>query len=239
AGVYVPASLGDRVWTDANGNGQQDANEVGVAGAKVTLIGGGKDGLLSTTADNTSVTTTTDANGNYKFTGLTPGVEYQVQFAAPEGSVFTAQDKGADGSDSDANSSGLSQIVKLVSGENNTTIDAGVYVPASLGDRVWIDTNGNGQQDADEAGVAGAKVTLIGGGTDGLISTTADNTSVTTTTDANGNYKFTGLTPGVEYQVQFAAQDGSVFTAQDKGNDASDSDANSAGLSQIVKLVSG
>ena len=239
AGVYVPASLGDRVWTDANGNGQQDANEVGVAGAKVTLIGGGADGLISTTADNTTVTTTTDANGNYKFTGLTPGVEYQVQFAAPDGSMFTAQDKGNDVSDSDANSSGLSQIVKLVSGENNTTIDAGVYVPASLGDRVWVDANGNGQQDANEVGVAGAKVTLIGGGADGLISTTADNTTVTTTTDANGNYKFTGLIPGVEYQVQFAAPEGSVFTAQDKGADASDSDANSSGLSQIVKLISG
>jgi len=239
AGVYLPASLGDRLWLDANGNGQQDADEAGIAGAKVTLIGGGADGLLSTTADNTTVTTTTDANGNYKFTGLTPGVEYQVQFAAPDGTVFTVQDKDSDVSDSDVNGAGLSQIVKLASGENNTTIDAGVYVPASLGDRVWVDANGNGQQDADEAGIAGAKVTLIGGGADGLLSTTADNTTVTTTTDANGNYKFTGLTPGVEYQVQFAAPDGSVFTAQDKGDDASDSDANAKGLSQIVKLASG
>jgi len=239
AGVYIPASLGDRVWVDANGNGQQDSSEAGVANATVTLIGGGADGLLSTTEDNTTVTTTTDADGNYRFTGLTPGVEYQVQFAAPEGSVFTAQDKGNDASDSDANSSGLSQIVKLASGENNTTIDAGVYIPASLGDRVWADANGNGQQDASEAGVANATVTLIGGGTDGLISTTADNTSTTTTTDANGNYKFTNLTPGMEYQVKFSAPAGTVFTAQDKGNDASDSDANSSGLSQIVKLASG
>jgi uncharacterized repeat protein (TIGR01451 family) len=239
AGVYVPASLGDRVWVDANGNGQQDAGEGGVAGATVTLIGGGADGLVSTTADNTTVTTTTDADGNYKFDGLTPGMEYQVKFSAPTGTVFTAQDKGSDVSDSDANSSGLSQIVKLVSGENNTTIDAGVYTPASLGDRVWVDANGNGQQDAGEAGVAGATVTLIGGGADGLVSTTADNTTATTTTDANGNYKFTNLTPGMEYQVKFSAPTGTVFTAQDKGSDVSDSDANSSGLSQIVKLASG
>jgi uncharacterized repeat protein (TIGR01451 family) len=239
AGFYNKASLGDRVWLDTNGNGQQDSGETGVAGATVTLIGGGKDGLISTAADNTSVTTTTDANGGYKFTGLTPGMEYQVQFAAPSGSVFTAQDKGDDASDSDANATGLSQIVKLASGENNTTIDAGVFAPASLGDRIWLDANANGQQDSGEAGVAGATVTLIGGGKDGLISTTADNTSVTTTTDADGAYKFSGLTPGVEYQVQFAAPSGSVFTAQDKGDDASDSDANANGLSQIVKLASG
>jgi uncharacterized repeat protein (TIGR01451 family) len=239
AGVYAPASLGDRVWLDANANGQQDAGETGIAGATVTLIGGGADGLISTISDNTTATTTTDANGKYAFTNLTPGVEYQVQFATPTGNVFTAQDKGNDVSDSDANASGLSQIVKLASGENNTTIDAGVYAPASLGDRVWLDANGNGQQDSGEAGVSGATVTLIGGGADGLISTTADNTTATTTTDANGKYAFTNLTPGMEYQVKFSAPSGSVFTAQDKGNDVSDSDANTSGLSQIVKLASG
>jgi hypothetical protein len=197
AGFYNKASLGDRVWVDANGNGQQDAGEVGVAGAKVALTGGGADGLISTAADNTSVTATTDADGKYAFAGLTPGVEYQVQFAAPAGTVFTAQDKGSDAGDSDVNGAGLSQIVKLSSGENNTSIDAGVYTPASIGDRVWVDANGNGQQDAGEVGIAGASVTLIGGGADGLISTAGDNTSITTTTDANGAYKFTGLTPGV------------------------------------------
>jgi len=239
AGFYKTASLGDRVWVDANGNGQQDAGETGVAGARVTLVGGGADGLISTTADNTSVDTTTDANGNYKFDGLRPNTEYQVQFSAPLGHVFTRADQGSDTSDSDAGSTGLSQIVKLASGENNTTIDAGVYAPASLGDRVWVDANGNGQQDAGELGAAGVKVTLIGGGADGLVSTTGDNTSVETVTDANGNYRFEGLTPGREYQVQFAAPAGSVFTRANSGNDASDSDAGAGGLSQVVKLASG
>jgi protocatechuate 3,4-dioxygenase beta subunit len=239
AGIYKPASLGDRVWMDANANGQQDAGETGVAGLKVVLTGGGADGLISTTGDNTSVETTTDANGNYKFEGLTPGVEYQVQFSAPAGSVFTAADKGDDASDSDAGANGKSQIVKLASGENNTTVDAGVYQPASLGDRVWMDANANGQQDAGETGVSGVKVTLIGGGADGLVSTTNDNTSVETTTDANGNYKFENLAPGMEYQVKFDKPAGTVFTAQDKGADGSDSDAAATGLSQVVKLAAG
>ncbi|MGB9108822.1 MAG: SdrD B-like domain-containing protein, partial [Telluria sp.] len=241
AGVYTPASLGDRVWFDANANGQQDSGEAGVAGATVTLTSGGADGLVSTAADNTTVTTTTDASGNYKFTGLTPGVEYQVQVTAPSGSVFTTQDKGLDTSDSDVDAStGKSQIVKLAAGENNLTIDAGVYTPASIGDRFWTDANGNGQQDAGETGVAGATVTLIGGGADGLISTTADNTSVTTTTDANGAYLFANLKPGTEYQVQFAAPAGMVFTKRDTGSDASDSDADTTtGKTQIVTLASG
>ncbi|WP_288377993.1 SdrD B-like domain-containing protein, partial [uncultured Massilia sp.] len=238
AGFYRSASLGDRVWHDANGNGQQDAGELGIAGVKVTLVGGGADGLISTTLDNTSVEMVTDANGNYTFGGLTPGVEYQVKFGAPEGFVPTHANVGNDASDSDA-VGGLSQIVKLASGENNTTIDAGFYRTASLGDRAWLDANGNGRQDAGETGIAGAKVTLIGGGADGLLSTTADNTSVETTTDANGNYKFDGLTPGAEYQVKFEAPSGHVFTAADKGDDSGDSDAGAGGLSQIVKLASG
>ncbi|MBK8626042.1 MAG: hypothetical protein IPN86_10900 [Saprospiraceae bacterium] len=38
----------------------------------------------------------------------------------------------------------------LESGQNNPTIDAGYYRPASLGDYVWDDTNGNGRQDVGE-----------------------------------------------------------------------------------------
>ncbi|MCC2973648.1 SdrD B-like domain-containing protein [Massilia sp. IC2-476] len=239
AGFFKSASLGDRVWLDANANGQQDAGETGVGDVKVTLLGGGLDGKLSTSADNTTVSTTTDANGNYAFSGLTPGVEYQVRFEKPAGSVFTRQDSGVDSSDSDADAQGLSQVVTLASGENNTSIDAGIYAPASLGDRVWLDTNGNGRQDAGEAGVAGAKVTLVGGGLDGLLATTGDNTSVDTVTDANGNYKFDGLTPGAEYQVKFSAPDGRVFTRADIGDDSLDSDAGLDGLSQVVKLASG
>ena len=239
AGFYKTASLGDRVWLDANANGQQDDGEQGVAGVKVTLTGGGADGKLATTADNTSTSVTTDANGNYVFTGLTPGVEYQVQFDKPAGSVFTRRDTGHDASDSDADASGKTQVVVLASGENNTTIDAGVYAPASLGDRVWLDANGNGRQDAGETGVAGVKVTLTGGGADGLLSTTGDNTSVETTTDGNGNYSFSNLTPSTEYQVQFSAPDGKLFTRANVGDDALDSDAALDGKTQVVKLASG
>ena len=239
AGVYTQASLGDRVWLDANANGQQDAGEAGVAGLSVTLTGGGLDGLLATTQDNTSASTTTSADGAYGFAGLTPGVEYQVQFAKPADAVFTGSNIGVDASDSDAAANGLSQIVKLASGEANNTIDAGFYVPASIGDRLWVDTNANGQQDDGATGIAGAAVTLIGGGADGIIATAADNTSRSTVTGADGAYAFTGLTPGIEYQLQFAAPQGSVFTAKDIGDDASDSDVSATGLSQVVTLASG
>jgi SdrD B-like domain len=132
AGLYKTAALGDYVWNDANGNGIQDAGETGIVGATVKLIGAGTDGVFGTGDDVTLGTTTTGAGGIYHFTGLTPG-QYQVQFVAPTGYVFTTQDVGAnafDTIDSDANTStGKSQVVTLVSGQTDNTIDAGVYVP--------------------------------------------------------------------------------------------------------------
>ena len=48
----------------------------------------------------------------------------------------------------------------LSSGEIERDVDAGIYRPATIGDRVWLDANANGQQDAGEAGVAGVAVEL-------------------------------------------------------------------------------
>ena len=48
-------------------------------------------------------TTTTDANGFYSFTDLAASTEYTIEFVKPDGTVFTSQDTGADGTDSDAN----------------------------------------------------------------------------------------------------------------------------------------
>jgi len=41
----------------------------------------------------------------------------------------------------------------LAPGEFNETIDAGLVKLASLGDRLWVDTNGNGQQDDGATGI--------------------------------------------------------------------------------------
>ena len=83
-----------------------------MAGLAVTLLGGGADGLISTAADNTTVTVVTDANGNYRFTGLTPGVQYQVQFTKPADHIYTGRDIGTDTGDSDADTAtGRSQVL--------------------------------------------------------------------------------------------------------------------------------
>ncbi|BAY67315.1 hypothetical protein NIES23_00880 [Trichormus variabilis NIES-23] len=231
--ILKTAALGDFVWEDLNANGVQDANEAGVEGVTVTLTGGGKDGVIGT-ADDTNVTTTTDANGSYLFPLLLPGVEYKVTFSnLPTGFVFTQSNQGNDTTDSDADPlTGQAQIIELNPNEFNRTIDAGIYRKASLGDFVFKDANNNGIQDAGEVGVGQVTVELI--------NPTNGDVIATTTTNSSGGYQFSGLTPG-NYQVRFTAPTGYIFSTANQGsNDELDSDANpSTGLTQTLTLTSG
>ena len=215
--------IGDTVWNDANVNGIQDSGETGIQGVTVTLLG----------SNGTTVvgTTTTDSSGKYSFTQ--PAGTYYVKFSLPTGYNFTP--KNAAGSttanDSNANtSSGLTGVINLTATDN--TIDAGLYQPASIGDKVWNDVNGNGLQDSGEAGLAGVTVKLLGSDGSTVISTT--------TTDANGKYSFT-VAPGT-YYVQFVAPGGYIYSQYLQGtNSALDSNANPAnsGKSAAITILSG
>ena len=56
------------------------------------------------------------------------------------------------------------------------TVDFGFWLPASLGDRVWLDVDRNGQQDVNEAGVSGVTVTLYDRNGNAIATTTTDAT---------------------------------------------------------------
>ena len=174
-------AIGDTVWLDANGNGIQDAGETGLASVPVQLL---------TCAGSPVASTTTDANGHYLFSGLLPG-SYKVQVTAPTGYLFSPQDQGSDDTiDSDTDGTGLTACTTLASGQTDTTWDAGLYPPASIGDRVWLDANGNGIQDSTETGISGLTVNLNQGGA----------TVATTTTGPDGQYGFSNLASG-QYTV--------------------------------------
>lgn len=111
---------------------------------------------------------------------------------------------------------------------------------ASLGDFVWQD-DGNGIQDAGEAGIGGVKVSLYGDlNDDGVIDFNSELVG-TTTTDSTGYYEFLDLSAGVQYQVKFDKPSNSNFTAALQGSDrAKDSDVNvNTGLSGFVTLAPG
>ena len=122
------ASLGDTVWFDTDSNGIQDVGESGAPGLLVELLD--CEGNMSVLA-----TQTTDANGNYLFDNLTPGVGYCVRFHKPGGYDFTTEDAGTDDAvDSDANvTTGETDIYVLAPGEHNPTVDAGLVVAYNPG----------------------------------------------------------------------------------------------------------
>ncbi|MDP2433898.1 MAG: SdrD B-like domain-containing protein [Pseudomonadota bacterium] len=183
AGLYQnKARIGDTVWEDKNYNGIQDAGEAGIGNVTVKL-------LSSTGA--VLQTKTTDANGNYFF-DVDAG-SYKVQVATPSGYFTTKQDQGGnDGIDSDINTSGISGLYTVTNGQQNLTIDAGLYKKASVGDKVWDDMNHNNLQDANEPGISGVKVTL---------KSASGTTIASTTTNSSGNYNFANLNPGDYYLV--------------------------------------
>ena len=200
-GVIQTASLGDFVWEDTNSNGVQDPGEPPVPGTIMKVTGNGE-----------THTTSTDENGKWSVTGLTPGVEYTVTFTPPAGYKPTDPNRGNDRA-KDSNKQG--DTVTLTPGENNTTYDFGLIKvqdpeKASVGDRVWVDENADGIQGDDEKnGVPGITVEVTGGGEDPR----------TTTTDSKGNWRIDGLTPGVEYTVTFTLPNDTTVTKPVQGND--------------------
>ncbi len=214
AGVVADASIGDRVWFDVDSDGVQGSGEPGVGGVTVDLLDAGGAVVASTT---------TAGDGSYVFGGLWPG-EYSV--AVDPSLSFTTRDAGADDAvDSDVDALGETGTVTLTSGATVSDVDAGV-VPSSIGDRVWVDSDGDGRQDAGESGVAGVTVELLDAG--GAV-------VASTTTAGDGSYGFGLLLPG-DYGVRFAAPAGFVFTVADAGVDTLDSDADASGLTATMSL---
>ncbi len=79
-GLFVPATLTAHVYTDANGDGTQNAGDSNRAGVTVELLDG--------SGHPTGRTAVTDANGNVSFTGLPPGT-YEIAVVKPDGSIVT------------------------------------------------------------------------------------------------------------------------------------------------------
>lgn len=92
-----------------------------------------------------------------------------------------------------------------------------------VGNRVWLDENGNGQQDAWELGAGGVCIRLLSG--------TDRKVLAETTTDSNGYYAFEP--PNTDVILQFVVSDDFQFTKQDVGDDDHDSDVDSNGESKI------
>ncbi len=154
----------------------------------------------------------TDALGNYLFSGLAAGTYSVCQPAQPTGttngtsvagsitSVSGSTGTAGAASNPTATSSQIASIVlgagsgSSVSGSPNNNFAE--VIPSSLSGTVFLDQNNNGTQNGADAGISGVSIELLN---------SSGTVIATTTTDASGNYSFTGLAPG-SYSVREPVQ---------------------------------
>ena len=182
-----PGTIGDRVWVDENGDGEEDPDEkAGVP--DVTVIVRDKDG-------NEVTRTVTDEDGNWKV-DVEPG-EYTVEYI-PGGRTPSQTDQ-------------VKTTVTIKPGEKRDDVDLGVLPSGSVGDRVWVDEDGDGKQGENEKGLENVVV---------LVSREGEPTR-SAVTDANGDWKIEGLNPNAEYDIRFVKPEGWEVTGKVPGSDES------------------
>jgi hypothetical protein len=220
-GIYLPSKstptkkfvLGNRAWLDSNRNGIQDSGEKGVGGITVNLYNN------ATCKGKAISTVETKESGEYLFNDLEQGI-YCLEFInLPSWHTISPNTGEDDIKNSDANSGGRVENIKLERDDLDEAI--GIYptppVPkkATIGDRVWLDSNRNGIQDKGEDGLKGVVVKLF---------RDCKSETNSTITNSRGFYFFRNIEPS-KYCIEFELPDGYISTLRDEGSsDSKDSD---------------
>ncbi|MBI4602024.1 MAG: hypothetical protein HY721_08690 [Planctomycetes bacterium] len=168
AGPGVLAYSGT-VYCDSNGNADRDGGEEGIAGVEVSLV-------CALDGETVKRSTITGPDGSYRFEGILPR---STCTAAVVPSPALA---GKEATEVCATREGIAADV--------TDCDFGFAKPPVVGDTVFLDSSGDGAQQAGEKGLAGVKVSIVapaGGGFPGY--------SDSAVTDLDGKYLF--RIPGV------------------------------------------
>jgi hypothetical protein len=120
AGLYLPASIGDRIWFDDTPNGVQDGDEDPFDQPVTIKLYDSLGYLVNQTTSNVD-------DGSYQFKNVRPGT-YSLEFILPEEDYkFTLLNAGNDTSaDSDVSPTTGRATATVTSGEKKTDIDAGV-----------------------------------------------------------------------------------------------------------------
>ncbi len=197
--IVAPASIGDYVWNDSNGNGlQDDAASLGINGVTVNLWndanGSGTidagDSILSTT------TTQNDGSGNpgwYKFTHLWPG-DYIVQI---DSSNFDSG-KPLHGMELISGSqSGPEPYSKTLSeGENHVNADFGYAGRGDISGVVYYDWDQSHSQGLGEDGIPNVQVCLYEDSNNNGSLDAGEPQLACQNTASDGSYVFSNYLPG-------------------------------------------
>ncbi len=171
------------IFQDNDGDGIQDPGENFLAGVTVTLSG------------RATATTTTDANGFYSFSSLAdvtgPLPTYTVTVTQPGSTIQTLDPDGAVKNNA---------TNEAATGGNIYPDNDFAYQPSgalTLGDTLYYDWNGDGDQDAGEQGIPNVDVFLYEDTNgNGIIDVATDAYIGTSVTNASGVYGFSSLLAG-------------------------------------------
>ena len=115
-GVVADGLLGDFVWFDIDDDGLQGIDEPGASGLTVRLRDAGG-GVVATTLTN--------AEGQYRFTGVASG-DYRIEFDIPIHLTFTTPNAGDDDLDSDVVTMNQTELFSYTAGTVDLSRDAGL-----------------------------------------------------------------------------------------------------------------
>lgn len=192
AGVVGVSGISGAVWEDSAYDGKRSREESGVAGAQIELIDAAN--------GETVASAQTGEDGAYSIGYVRTGT-YTVKVTLPDGRIFTCEGESAI-SDRDA-SAGETAPFALAMGEGRDALDIGAILPAAIGGILYVDSDENGARDANEAGLKGAVITLMQGGT----------VVATCETGADGAYAFETVRPGT-YRVRVTLPEDTLFSTQ-------------------------
>ncbi|MFC6340904.1 SdrD B-like domain-containing protein, partial [Nocardioides hankookensis] len=189
-------TVGDLVWLDVDGDGNgpdsttgADPTEPGIAGQRVRVVWAGRDGDLSTAADNVVLgAVDTGVDGRWTVDGVPTGTVSATLVGAPANTLRVSHD----------NEGALDGVgIATVGASDNLTYDFGLAGTGSLGDTVWLDFNRDGVVGPGEPRLPDVDVQVTWAGFDGDLATAGDNVDFGTyTTDADGLYLAEDLPPG-------------------------------------------
>ncbi len=163
-GDVQPVDITGTVFLDSDLNGVRDEGEPALAGVTITLTGGSE-----------ALTTSSDANGDFAFLQVLPG-SYVLHETNPPGYFSTTLDD--------------LPVTAIYPGRVYAENDFGDAPYIQIGGVVFVDANLDGVRQPEEAGLAGAMISLSGTTYRGQ-PVTAAAVSV-----SDGSYLWTDLLPG-------------------------------------------
>ena len=187
-GVMPVTALTVQLYNDVNTNGLFDPGEPVFAGAALQVIKN----------DTVRASAVSDGQGIARVPVLRGG-DSDVRVTLPDGQVFTVE--GAQNDFSALSATGDMTLPVSVPHGQETSLYAGVTLPAAVSGTLFNDENLSGIMEKDETGLEGFTVQAVNA--DGAV-------TAQTQTDANGAYSFNNLLPA-PHTVRFLLAD--AYTA--------------------------